>query len=207
MNFNNKKIKKLTGKVSSCSNSPTIKHKHYRLPIAAILTITLILTSSFLVFFSDKLFTSPTTDTQPNIPPINPPYTTPQLLWKTDVGNYIWGISTVTNGIIYTTTGGMAKTINATDGNIIWEQKIMSYGYPLSSPIINGKTIYVNSALGLLALNATDGKTMCRYTYGDWVTPVVFNGVVYAVGNDVVFALNANTGKKLWEYTTKDSWS
>jgi len=205
-----RKLYNSTNSASNSSGSQT-KLKRYLIPITITIITILIITIILIPLSLGILTFPPTTDTQPNIPTINSPYTTPQLLWTTDIGHGIWGSPTVINGIIYTTSGGLVVAINAIDGNKIWEQKIMSYGYPLSSPTVNGKTIYVHSSLGFFALNATDGNIMWDYrSSSGWLAPTVANGVVYIGsessdtigGGGSVIALNAIDGTILWNYTT-----
>jgi outer membrane protein assembly factor BamB len=200
VNFNNKKIKNLTCKVSSFSNSPT-KHKRYRLPIIAILIITLILTSSFLVFFTDKLpFTSSTVGTKPNIPTINPPYTAPELLWKTDDHGRGCVYPVVLNEVVYSYQdygfrGLILTALNVTNGDIIWQTRGSETG--ASSDINN--MIYTH-AYGLIAWNAKDGTII--WIYGGSVNSfVVVNDNIYIYSYGTVVALKAIDGTEIWNYT------
>jgi outer membrane protein assembly factor BamB len=202
MNLTNKRIESLAGEIPSCSNSP-IKHKRYRLPLVTILIIALMLTSSFLFFFSDKLFTSPTTDTQPNIPPITTPYSTPELLWKTQVpgGSGIYPV--VLNEVVfsyrdYNVYGLSLTALNVTNGDIIWQTRYFETG---SAPSDINNIIYTQKVGSLIAWNAKDGTEIWNINFECVAPPVVVNGVVYAVEGGAVVALKATDGTKIWNDT------
>jgi outer membrane protein assembly factor BamB len=61
----------------------------------------------------------------------------------------------------------------------------------------------VSPSVQFYALNANTGALLWNETVGALVTPVVANGVVYAVSSDgYVSAFNASTGAKLWSSTS-----
>jgi outer membrane protein assembly factor BamB len=203
----NKKVKSLVAKISSSSNSST-KHKRYWLSIITILIIAVILASSFLVLFSDKqLFTLSTSGTKPNIPTISSPYTTPELLWKTEIpgGHDVYPV--VLNDVAYAyrdynTKGDILTALNVTNGYVIWEKSghttIDVPAYDINS------IIYTPMTMGLTVWNAEDGTKI----WHDWTTglySVTANGIVYAIGDTEVVALKAIDGTKLWKHTF-DHW-
>jgi outer membrane protein assembly factor BamB len=180
---------------SNYSNSPT-KHKHHLLPIITILIITLILTSSFIIFITNS-----TDSNKPDIPTINPPYTTPQLLWKTQApsGDRVYPTA-VLNEVFYsyhdyTIYGGMLAAINTTNGDIIWQIRRFEKN---SDPTHDINNIIYTPYSGITAFSAKDGTIIWKYN--KYVTPVVVNDIVYATvgGDEGVVALKAKDGTKLW---------
>ena len=77
----------------------------------------------------------------------------------------------------------------------------------VSSPVIQGKTIYFGSDDGnIYALDAESGRQMWKFVTKGAVssTPAVANGVVYATSYDGrLYALNSETGATKWKFTTE----
>jgi len=77
----------------------------------------------------------------------------------------------------------------------------------VSSPVIQGKTIYFGSDDGnIYAVDAESGQQMWKCTTKGPVssTPAVANGVVYAISYDgKLYALNSKTGATKWKFATE----
>src|SRR5690606_31007624 len=91
----------------------------------------------------------------------------------------------------------------------IWYRSFEPYISQKVQIIAADNTLYIATARGLYALNATTG--------GDtWVfptelplghSPTVVDGVVYVGGMDRrMYALNAQTGQELWHFTAEAGW-
>lgn len=183
------------------------KLKRYSVPIAAVVTATLILSVSFLVFSSSLMPSAPI------VPLVNAPVSaTPTLLWKHTISvmEELYGASSpvVVNGVVYTSAeNNCVYALNATDGTQLWDY--FTGEWPSSPAVANG-VVYVNTDFSINALNATDGTQIWsnepQYDVPvGFSSPTVADGVVYAgttnsldksEGN--VYAMNATNGKTLW---------
>jgi outer membrane protein assembly factor BamB len=99
--------------------------------------------------------------------------------------------------------------LDANTGATIWKSPYV--GGANTSPAIANGMVYVGTASGLSALNASTGTTVWQYqappNYGEPYSPVVANSVVYApfvnccgfeTGTYTLAAVDANTGVGLW---------
>jgi outer membrane protein assembly factor BamB len=182
------------------------KLKRYSIPIAAVVTATLILSVSLFVFSSSLMPSAPI------VPLVNAPVSaTPTLLWKytTSAMEEVYGASpVVVNGVVYTSEeNNYVYALNATDGTQLWDY--FTGEWPSSPAVANG-VVYVNTDFSINALNATDGTQIWsnepQYDVPvGFSSPTVADGVVYAgttnsldksEGN--VYAMNATNGKTLW---------
>ncbi len=86
---------------------------------------------------------------------------------------------------------------------IIWR---MDTGAPTeSSPVRDGKCVYIGNDAGVCALNAEDGAVVWEFKAEGYFTgpPLVVEGKVFAGNMDgLIFALDAKTGRKLWTFET-----
>ena len=77
----------------------------------------------------------------------------------------------------------------------------------VSSPVIQGKTIYFGSDdCNIYAVDAESGRQMWKHATKGAVssTPAVANGVVYATSYDgKLYALNSETGTTKWKFATE----
>jgi outer membrane protein assembly factor BamB len=187
-------------------------------PIAAIVTASIILSVSFFAF--SGLMSNMSV---PVIPLVNVGSSTnPTLLWNYTTGNLVYSSPTVVNGEVYVgSLDGNIYALNATNGAKIWNYTTSGQVFP--SPAVVDGVVYDGSALlpppgietptsvsiptcAVYALNATNGIQLWKYNTGSFGVsscPDVIGGVVY-VGSwdDNVYALNATSGAKLWNYTT-----
>jgi eukaryotic-like serine/threonine-protein kinase len=71
-----------------------------------------------------------------------------------------------------------------------------------SAPAITSGIIYVTNGTDVIALEASTGRPMWRFTSADFSpitnTPAVLESAVYATGGDSVFALDRTMGHRLW---------
>jgi len=178
--------------------------KQYSLPIAAVLTATLILSVSFFVF-SSSIMSNPYVPIEPlvNVPAS----TTPTLLWNYSVGGY--SSPAVDDGAVYVN----GFDLNAINGAQLWNS---TDGGTISPAVIVNGVIYTGSNYGarsgtsyVYALNAKTGAQLWSYTNGYSSlgstsiesSPDVVGGVVYIGALEGgFFALNGKTGVPLWDY-------
>jgi outer membrane protein assembly factor BamB len=188
------------------------------MPIAAVLTATLILSVSFFVF-SSSIMSHPLL---PIVPSVNvPASTTPTLLWNFTANQDAVFSPVVANGLVYATSEnkfGSPVTlfcINASTGTQVWS----STGTFLNFDVANGY-VYIIQAIepnisappdapfqgAISCLNAYNGTQLWYYSYSTQLgTPVVEWGIVHVDGANNVYALNASTGAQIWNYTGLES--
>ena len=183
------------------------KLKRYSMPIAAVVTATLILSISLFVFSSSLMPSAPI------VPLVNSPVSeTPTLLWKHTISvmeEFYGGSSpVVVNGVVYTSEeNNYVYALNATDGSQLWDY--YTGEWPSSPAVANG-VVFVSTDFSINALNATDGTQIWRnepqYDVPvGFSTPTVADGIVYAGTTNSsnngccnVYAINATNGKTLW---------
>jgi outer membrane protein assembly factor BamB len=132
---------------------------------------------------------------------------TGSLLWKFATGSFLNSSPAVANGVVYVGSADYnVYALNASDGSKLWNY---TTGNEIqASPAVANGVVYISSGdRNLYALNAKTGSKM--WSYGpadDWAVgdsaPAVWNGIVYAGGNNGMVALAANTGELLWSFTT-----
>ena len=199
--------------------------RRYYVPIAAIVTASIILSVSFFAF--SGLMSNMSV---PVIPLVNVGSSTnPTLLWNYTTGNLVWSSPTDVNGVLYVgSLDGNIYALNSTNGEKNWNYTTIGKVFP--SPAVVDGVVYDGSAVipppsgfpvgepsasipkgALYALNATNGVQLWKYVpggsipggYGVSSCPTVVGGVVYFGSlDDNIYALNAATGGKLWNYTT-----
>jgi len=141
--------------------------------------------------------------------------------WKSafPITNRIAGSPLVINGTVYVSTvQGTVVAFNATNGSTKW---VFNANGPIyGSPTVQGGIVYFGTVNypgeGLIgnyayALNANDGSLIWKnyLDYGaDWVTPLVYNNVVYmpSAGREAASggfnAFNATDGSLVWQFPT-----
>ena len=116
----------------------------------------------------------------------------------------------VVNGVVYFATDRYTCALNASDGSLLWKY---SAGMFISYPAVADGMVFIGSGEGskgtLLALNATDGRSIWNFTnYANsrtFSSPAIANGIVYVGSFDEnIYALDSVTGDKLWDYHAGD---
>jgi outer membrane protein assembly factor BamB len=198
-----------------CPQPPTplpTKIKRYSMPIAAIVTATIIFSISFSIFSLSLVSHS----SVPIIPlAIAPSSTTSTPLWNYTTGSLVSSRPTYADGMLYVTAfeHNEVYALNATDGAKLWST-FSGFTNIASSPAVANGVVYINSLSGNFeALNASNGNQIWTYPIGGKSSAAIVDGVVY-VGSDfldnstyegAVYALNATDGAKLWSYITGGS--
>ena len=184
------------------------KLKRYSMPIAAVVTATLVLSVSFFVFSSSLM-------SHPLLPIASlanvASSTAPALLWRCNTslaeGGYGASSPVVVNGVVYTSEeNNYVYALNATDGAQLWDY--FTGEWPSSPAVANG-VVYVNTDFSINALNATNGAQIWSNEPQHDVpvgfsSPTVADGVVYAGTNPSdnrggnIYAMNATNGNTIW---------
>jgi outer membrane protein assembly factor BamB len=148
----------------------------------------------------------------------------PPLLWMSEGFGRGYASVSIANDVIYTTgnTGGGQAVIaaNASDGKIIWSQKLTDrdpeHGSDGSrcTPTIDGDRLYVITSDGqIAAVSRADGSVVWQHNFKDWggrmmsswgfsESPLVDGDLVICNpgGADAVLvALDKNTGRVRWK--------
>ena len=210
------------------------KLKRYSMPIAAVLTATLILSMSFFVFSSslmshptvpilllangastssddwsmflhDSAHTGSSTGSAPK---------TSAILWNfSRSNNPLESSPAVVNGSVYVgSTNGNIYCINATTGGQEWVNFNITQEV-FSSPAVAEGYVYFGGLDGsIYCLNAYTGALKWNVTTGNfnWIrsSPAMANGYVYIEASDgTVYCLDALTGAKIWTSPTGGSFS
>ncbi len=184
------------------------------MPIAAVLTVTLILSVSFFVF-STSLISNPSVPIMPLAEVSGS--TGPALLWNFTTNQDSVFSPVVANGFVYVTSEnkfGSAITLfclNASTGTQAWN----TTGTFLNFVVANGY-VYISQAVeaqppsqgisilhgAISCLNAYSGSQLWNYSYRTQLgAPIVGGGIVYVDGTNFALALNALTGAEIWNYS------
>ncbi len=173
------------------------KLKRYSMPIAAVVTATLILSVSLFIFSSSLI------PSVPIVPLVSAPASaTPTMLWNFSAES---GVSApvVETDVVYVGSGSYVYALNASDGSELWNNSD-AFGF-VGVAVANGE-MFAAGFDKILAVNAKTGTEIWENGVGgfnpDYNTPVVAGDVVYLSGNVVgISAMNAKTGKTIWSYT------
>lgn len=216
-----------------CPQPPTpiaTKLRHYSIPIAAAITVTLVFSVSFSLFSSNLI-------SHPSALPLPVSYDPSSTAlssngnWSMFRGNaartgYLAGATSSVTGWNYSIYSPVLSSpalsdglvfikadhllsINSSTGAKVWESSINS-AQQFSSPVVSDGYVYAcNDLQGTIggqiyALNESNGNQIWSFpANASSSTPAVANGIVY-VGSDNggVYAINAYSGEKIWNYST-----
>jgi outer membrane protein assembly factor BamB len=127
-----------------------------------------------------------------------------ELQWAAPIP-YCWGSPAVVNGTAYVGSGssGGFFALNAATGAVKWSVDAGASFY--GAPVFAANVVYVEDTGGVVhAFNAANGTQLWTVTLpgGYSVYPLVFaSGILYAPGNDTLFAISTS-GSLLWSYQT-----
>jgi outer membrane protein assembly factor BamB len=185
-------------------NPLSTKLKQYSVPIAILLTVTL-LAASFSIFYSSIPFAAADWPMFHGGPSHNgggtgSPVLAPTLLWNYTTGGGVYSSPAIVGGVVYIgSEDGNVYALNAANGLRIWNYS--TGGDVESSPAVINGVVYIGSEVpdgsngyvgDVYALNAANGSKLRNYTTGNYYnyvesSPAVVNGVVY-VGSSVGLA-------------------
>ncbi len=181
------------------------KLKQYSVPIAVLLTVTL-LAASFSIFYSSIPFAAADWpmfhgDPSRNGVGTGSPVLTPTLLWNYTTWGGVLSSPAIVNGVVYIGSEGDVYALNAANGHKLWNYTTGGNS-GVSSPAVVGGVVYIGSEVSagsngyvgtVYALNAANGAKLWNYTTGNYYnyvdsSPAVVDGVVY-IGSSVGLAL------------------
>ncbi len=126
--------------------------------------------------------------------------------WSYPTGASVDSAPAVVDGVAYfgSTNNNQVCALNAADGTKRW---CRNTGLRMGAPAYAGGVLYVPSYFGqVIALRASDGSVLWRFTAGDFIefsTTAVVDGVVYFGSDDYyLYAVNARTGRLKWRFNT-----
>ena len=121
---------------------------------------------------------------------------------------FVSGTPTYYKGMLYLSSEDKLVAVNASNGVVLWTQKINSASYSASSPLISGdETIYLSHDNMVYAFNL-DGEQLWNYTltgkYGNpssLSSPTLSNdGTLIVTTNQGIFAFNDVAAEFRYEY-------
>ena len=121
---------------------------------------------------------------------------------------FVSGTPTYYKGILYLSSEDKLVAVNASNGVVLWSQKINSASYSASSPLISGdETIYLSHDNMVYAFNL-DGEQLWNYTltgkYGNpssFSSPTLSNdGTLIVTTNQGIYAFNDVAAQFKWEH-------
>jgi outer membrane protein assembly factor BamB len=113
------------------------------------------------------------------------------------------------NGLVYFgTESGNLYALDALTGTLKWRYN--TGGSIYDSPTIANGILYIGAGTTLYALDAKTRALKWSFApgtgYGNFSSPMVYHGMVYAgTDNQDVFALNMTSGKVIWHQTVNSS--
>jgi outer membrane protein assembly factor BamB len=130
-----------------------------------------------------------------------------QVVTSTIVNGIVFGMSTLPNPIIYTTTNSFIRAFMYPGGNVYWEVRpTVAYG---TQPIYDTGKVYWLTRSYVYAYDALYGnilwKNMCvDVNHYPYTFPLVVGSHLYcmvggAEGNESIIALDKQTGAKVWQ--------
>ncbi|MEM2130011.1 MAG: PQQ-binding-like beta-propeller repeat protein [Candidatus Bathyarchaeia archaeon] len=145
------------------------------------------------------------------------------LKWKINIGSSIDTSPTIVNGVVYIGTyDGFIYAFDADAGKQIWNYSTGILGRRSALTVVNGK-VYTGADDGnIYCLDGRTGTKLWQASAGEVSTtetrlitilrpigsPTVVDGRVYvAAGDTNLYCFNADTGAKIWNYTTGGSIS
>jgi outer membrane protein assembly factor BamB len=167
------------------------KIKRYSMPIAAMLTATLIFSVSFFGFSSSAI---------PIVPLVNE---------QSRIENFATGIAAADGKVFTIDNWGIVDCFNAQTGKEVWSTTTGGYtAMPQSIAVYNGAVYAATRGGVVVSVDEKSGKVLLQFqapvssSIGEKTTPNAFSvgdGCVF-VGSDGFAAFNASTGNLLWEW-------
>ena len=180
------------------------KIKRYSMPLAAVLTVTLIFSASFSVFSSNPISHS-SVPIVPLVDAVSSDSTAPTLLWNYSLDNAVYSPA-VSNGVVYVgTSGSNIYALNAENGSQVWNYSANQEAYTSPTIAVADGAVYVGGFNNVFAINAKNGAQLWNDNYGEdaryFNSPVVVNSVVYSGAQEGGFSsFNAKNGHQIWGY-------
>lgn len=130
---------------------------------------------------------------------------TNNTLWKFYCGIGFESSASISNGVVYISSGAYLRALNFSTGEEIWKTHFNSGA---TAPAIEDGVLYVGGTGAVHAVDALTGELLWTFTKGDfdyYYAPAVKDGYVYfgCTLEGCVYALNATNGNKIWSFKTE----
>ena len=143
--------------------------------------------------------------------------TTGELVWRVQTGDDIYGIPTVSDGVVYVSSEDHSEVdpednffyaLDSSTGNLLWRYRL---GDSESRPLVDDGVMYVSPDDGYpYALDTSTRELVWQYDASDDIGLLDFNdsleladGLLYIGSLSGLHTLDAMTGKLLWRYETE----
>ncbi|WP_312908982.1 PQQ-binding-like beta-propeller repeat protein [Natronosalvus caseinilyticus] len=123
-----------------------------------------------------------------------------EVAWSCDCGGHI---AVVDETVYLRADDGSVHAYDAADGSQLWQTDDLGAD---RTPAVADETVYVGGE-ALTAVDAKNGDVRWRLDleYSDGIrSPNVADGVVFVVGDGVLYALEASSGKEQWQFDPDD---
>ena len=140
----------------------------------------------------------------------DPPGSTYDLIWKTQLVDYVESSPAYCNGMVYVGSGHEIYGIDAEDGSVIWQYHT-HYSITKSSPAIDDSVLYIGDGAGagdpgyVYAVDVSDFSLVWEKQLGHWVdsSPIVNKDYVFVGCSDhKIYGLNRSNGNIVWPFLT-----
>ncbi len=129
--------------------------------------------------------------------------------WRFDVEGVLSGVQlnqtplVVSPYVIASMSTGAVLALTQAEGRQAWESQVGPRGTSLTTPVSDGRRVFVGARDGVYALSLKDGVQQWVFRTGVYVTapPVVADDVLCVAGNDRrLYGIDRRTGKLLWQH-------
>jgi len=139
---------------------------------------------------------------------------TGDLLWTYQLRDRTLSFNAYHNNMVFIADmSGYVYAINATSGNLIWENKIGDK-FDISSPTISGGLLFIGTRDfdegAFYALNETNGEVVWKYKIGNCITapPTIVDGMLLCGTDDWhMYAFDIGIGSGDWLLSRYDSYN
>jgi len=128
--------------------------------------------------------------------------------WRFDIDSVLSGVqldqTPLVAGpyVIAVLSSGAVLALARDDGHLVWETQVGPRGKRLTSPVSDGRRVFVGARDGVYALSLPDGSRQWVYRTGAYVTasPTLDGDLLCIAGNDRhLYGVNRRTGALLWQ--------
>jgi len=130
--------------------------------------------------------------------------------WRFDIDGVLSGVQVdqppLVAGpyVVAVLSSGSVLALARDDGHLVWETQVGPRGKRLTSPVSDGRRVFVGARDGVYALSLLDGSRQWVYRTGAYVTasPTLDGDLLCIAGNDRhLYGVDRRTGSLLWQVT------
>ncbi len=108
------------------------------------------------------------------------------------------GTTTITDlGLIYVSTSDTVYALNASNGDLVWQNEFGGFGIGAVTVGADNHTLYVANGGSLIAMDGATGEDLWKVAVTSIGTPVVGDNGIYLLGDNRLLAVDTQ-GKELW---------